>query len=128
MKIEHFACQVEDAASMTDWYGENLGFTVRRSSDHPFPVRFLADASGDVMIEIYSNPAITTPDYASMNPLVLHMAFVCDDVQGTVARLVSAGAALLSGPENLESGDTLAMLRDPWGLAVQLCCRSNPML
>lgn len=128
MKIEHFAYQVKDAVSMTDWYGENLGFTVKRASDHPFPVRFLADASGDVMIEIYSNPAVAIPDYASMDPLVLHMAFVCDDVQGTVERLVSAGAALLSGPEELKGGDTLAMLRDPWGLAIQLCCRSNPML
>ena len=128
MKIEHAAFQVEDTVAMADWYCEHLGFSEKRGSDEPFPVRFLADASGDVMIEIYSNPTITTPDYASMNPLVLHMAFVCDDVQGTVERLTAAGAVLLSGPETTPVGDTLAMLRDPWGLAIQLCQRTEPMV
>jgi glyoxylase I family protein len=128
MKIEHFAYQVEEAAAVADWYGEHLGFTVKRASDSPVPVRFLADESGQVMIEIYNNPAVKTPDYASMDPLVLHLAFVCDDILETIARLTKAGALLLSGPDHLPTGDTLAMLRDPWGLAIQLCRRADPMI
>jgi len=32
------------------------------------PVRFLADATGQVMLEIYNNPQAKAPDYASMDP------------------------------------------------------------
>ena len=128
MKIEHFAYQVEKPAAVADWYGEHLGFIVKRSADSPVPVRFLADESGDVMVEIYNNPKGITPDYASMDPLILHLAFVCDTVEETAERLVAAGAVMFSGPETLASGDLLAMLRDPWGLAIQLCQRADPMV
>ncbi|QBG49153.1 VOC family protein [Verrucomicrobia bacterium S94] len=128
MKIEHFAYQVEDATAVANWYSEQLGFSVRRGSEKPFPVYFLADASGDVMIEIYSNPAVQTPDYASMDPLILHMAFVCDDIPETIQRLEAAGATRVSGPDETPAGDVLAMLRDPWGLAIQLCHRAVSMI
>lgn len=128
MKIEHLALQVHDPAKFADWYCEQLGFTVKRGADEPVPVRFLADEPGHVMMEIYNNPNATTPDYASMDPMLLHLAFVCPDVPGTVERLVAAGATLVSGPETQASGDQLAMLRDPWGLAIQLVHRSEPML
>lgn len=128
MKIEHFAYQVEDPNAVADWYVAHFGFAVKRAADAPVPVRFLADESGAVMIEIYNNPKISTPNYASMDPLVLHMAFVCEAVAETAARLVAAGAQLIMGPERLVNGDELAMLRDPWGLAIQLCCRAEPML
>lgn len=128
MKIEHFAYQVEAPAKSADWYCENLGFVIKRESDIPVPVRFLADETGQVMLEIYNNRRITTPDYRSMDPLLLHLAFVCNDVPETANRLIAAGATLVSGPERLDSGDELAMLRDPWGLAIQLCKRSQPMI
>ena len=128
MRIEHFAYQVEKVAESADWYCNNLGFTVKRSADAPVPVRFLADQTGQVMIEIYNNPAVTTPDYASMDPLLLHLAFVCKDVPGTTERLVEAGATRISGPEILATGDELSILRDPWGMAIQLCKRANPMV
>ena len=127
MKIEHFAYQVDDPAACTDWYCANLGFTVKRSADSPVPVRFLADSSGAVMLEIYNNPKVQTPDYASMDPLLLHIAFCCDDIPATVDRLIAAGASLVSGPEVI-NGDQLAMLHDPWGLAIQFAKRANPML
>jgi glyoxylase I family protein len=127
MRIEHFALQVQDPASAADWYVRNLGFTVRRAVDSPVVGRFLADSSGSVMLELYSNPAVRVPDYLAMDPVLLHVAFACDDVPATVRRLVSGGATLVSGPEVL-GGDDLAMLRDPWGLAIQLVRRQNPML
>lgn len=128
MKIEHFAYQVNEPVAVAQWYCDNVGFTVKRAGDSPVVVRFLADESGDVMIEIYNNPSVTTPDYASMDPLLLHLAFVCDDVDKTKEQLIAAGATLASGPDHLPSGDILCMLRDPWGLAIQLCHRSNPMI
>lgn len=80
------------------------------------------------MLEIYNNPKVNTPDYASMDPLLLHVAFICPDVTATVDRLLAAGASLVSGPETLDSGDQLVMLRDPRGLAIQLANRSKPMV
>ncbi len=128
MKIEHFAYQLSDAQAAANWYQEQLGFQVRRGTGKPFPVYFLADQSGDVMIEIYSNPSVQTPAYSDMDPLILHLAFVCDDVPATIERLQNKGAQLLSGPDSLENGDILAMMRDPWGLAIQLCYRGKAML
>ena len=128
MKIEHSAYQVEHPAEMADWYCQHLGFSVKRSADTPAPVRFLADSGGQVMVEIYNNPTVTTPDYASMDPLLVHLAFVCDDIQGTIERLTQAGATLVGGPDNLPNGDCLAMLRDPWHFPIQLCQRGVPMV
>jgi glyoxylase I family protein len=127
MKIEHVAFQVADPAAMADWYVEHLHFSVCRSSDQPVVARFIADASGGVMLEIYRNPSVPVPDYGSVDPAVMHVAFVCSDLPATVARLTDAGAALIRGPEVLD-GDELAMLRDPWGLAIQLAKRKSPMV
>lgn len=128
MKIEHFGYQVEKPGEVAEWYCEHLGFIVRRTAETPVPVRFLADESESVMIEIYNNPAVVAPEYANMDPLILHLAFVCADVPDTVRRLTDAGAQIVSGPETLPNGDQLAMLRDPWGLAIQMACRYEPML
>jgi catechol 2,3-dioxygenase-like lactoylglutathione lyase family enzyme len=128
MRIEHAGIQVKDPAAMAEWYIANLGFECRRSADTPVPVRYIADNSGKVMLEIYRNPGVAVPDYASMGPLHLHIAFQCDDVAGTVQRLLRAGATLYSAPEIKSNGDELAMLRDPWGLPIQLCRRKSPMV
>jgi catechol 2,3-dioxygenase-like lactoylglutathione lyase family enzyme len=128
VKIEHFAYAVERPAESAQWYVDHLGFTVKRAADDPIPVRFLADATGEVMLEIYNNPQVTAPDYAALDPLLLHIAFCCGDVPATTKRLVAAGATLVSGPALTHSGDELAMLRDPWGLAIQLVKRSEPMV
>ncbi len=128
MRIEHAGLQVQDPAAMADWYTAYLGFNCRRSADTPVPVRFIADEGGRVMLEVYHNPGIGVPDYAAIDPLFLHIAFLCEDVAGTARRLVDAGATLVSGPETKENGDELAMLRDPWGLPIQLCRRGSPMV
>jgi catechol 2,3-dioxygenase-like lactoylglutathione lyase family enzyme len=127
MKIEHIAFQVTDPAAMADWYVEHLEFRVRRSSDEPVVARFMADVSGAVMLEVYHNPKVPVPDYASMDPALVHVAFVCEDVLAAVACLTAAGASLVRGPETLGE-DELAMLRDPWGLALQLAKRKRAMI
>jgi glyoxylase I family protein len=127
MKIEHVAFQVADPAAMAEWYVAHLGFCVRRSSDEPVVARFMADTSGAVLLEVYHNPSLPLPDYAAMAPGLLHVAFVCEDVPGAIARLTAAGASLVRGPEIL-GDDELAMLRDPWGLAIQLAKRKQAMI
>ena len=128
MKLEHVALQVEDPAAMGRWYVENLGLTVKAQSAEPPYGHFLADAGGTVMLEIYAFPEVSTPHYPSRDPRELHLAFSSPDVPADVARLVAAGAKRASGPETTPKGDEIAMLRDPWGVCVQLVKRAKPML
>lgn len=127
MKIEHFAFNVADPVAVAHWYTEHLGMTVARSlDDWPF-THFLADASGSVMIEIYNNPRDELPRYEDMNPLLLHLAFVCEEPESRRIALEHAGATFVE-EIYLSDGSHLVMMRDPWGLAIQLCKRGKPML
>ena len=125
MTIEHIGLQVSDPIELADWYCANLGFTVRRSQDDPWPVRFIADSAGGGMIEIYRNPSLDVPDYSKIPPLHLHIALTCADVDDTYDRLLAAGATPASPPGTTPVGDRLAILRDPWGISVQLCKRAT---
>ncbi len=128
MKIEHVGLQVRAPAAMADWYMEHLGFHCVRSGDSPFPVRYISDDSGRMVLEVYTNPAVGTTDYGKLDPLQLHVAFLCDDLNATTERLVRAGAKLVSAAEVKPNGDELAMLRDPWGLPIQMCRRRLPIV
>ena len=127
MKLEHFAVNVEDPVEMATWYVKNLGMVIVKQQENAPFMTFLADDSGQIMIEIYTNPANEVPDYRSMNPLIIHLAFVSDDPAADKIRLVNAGAVAVSD-DILEDGSHLVMMRDPWGLAIQLCRRAVPML
>ena len=128
MKIEHTAYQVTDPVALTKWYVAHLGLRVKRAQDAaPFGV-FLADDGDAVMLEFYANPKVSVPDYRSMDPLQLHLAFRATDVAAERARLIAAGATAVGDVVTNETGDTVAMLRDPWGLAVQLVRRVDPMI
>lgn len=118
MQIEHIAYQVEHPAEVAAWYVRHLGFQVKRAFDEGPRAHFLADSSGRVMIEIYNNPKVAVPDYAAMDPLLLHLAFISADPAGDRDRLLGAG----------DGEDHLVMLRDPWGFALQLCKRAQPMV
>ena len=127
MKLEHFALNVEDPIAMTAWYTQHLGMrVVRQAKEAPYTT-FIADDSGRILVEIYLNPAGEVPPYRTMNPLLVHLAFVSENPAEDKDRLCAAGATLVSD-QQLEDGSHLIMLRDPWGLALQLCKRSTPML
>ncbi len=128
MKIEHVAWMMPDPVAAADWYCRNLGFRVARKSDgYPWGY-FLLDDSGSVMVEIYKRKEVPVPDYYAIDPLVLHVALLCDDVRGTIQRLVAAGAKIHADHTVTPDGDEIAMLRDPWGFAVQLVKRAKAMV
>ena len=93
----------------------------------PRNARFLADDEGKSVLEIYAGTP-PLPPYASMDPLVLHVAFAPDDVGATRARLIAAGATAVGEVVVTPGGDQFAMLRDPWGLALQLARRARPLV
>jgi catechol 2,3-dioxygenase-like lactoylglutathione lyase family enzyme len=127
LKVEHFACNVSDPVGMAAWYVRHLGMRIVRHNPAPPQIHFLADAAGRVVMEIYSNSVDAVPDYRAMHPLRFHVAFDAADPDAAGAELVAAGATLVDA-QTLPDGSRLLMLRDPWGLAVQLCRRTTPLL
>jgi hypothetical protein len=62
-----------------------------------------------------------------MHPLLLHLAFASANPEADKLRLLEAGATWVQD-EHLPDGSQLIMMRDPWGLAIQLCKRGKPLL
>ncbi len=127
MRIEHIALQVNDPDAVAEWYVRHLGMKVVRHVGGPSRTWFLGDDDSHTLIEIYHNPAAPLPDYAAMDPLLLHIAFSADDLEAERARLIAAGCAPVGEVGSTPAGDQLCMLRDPWGLAIQLARRAAPL-
>ncbi|HWA11404.1 MAG TPA: VOC family protein [Opitutaceae bacterium] len=125
MKFEHFALNVSDARAMSRWYVDHVGFKIlRQREDAPY-THFLGDEAGRVVVELYSNPKALIPDYSGTHPLTFHFAVYTTDAQAERRRLEKAGATLfLEDP--LPDGSLLIMMRDPWGVPLQLCQRKQP--
>ena len=125
MKFEHFALNVPDARGHAAWYVQHLGFKVARAREEAPYTHFLADETGRTIIELYSNPKAAIPDYAAAHPLCFHVAVATPDARAERIRLERAGAELvLDDPQ--PDGSVLVMMRDPWGVPLQLCQRTNP--
>lgn len=128
MRIEHVAFNVPDPAAQADWWVAHLGMRIAYAGGPPVHGRFLADEGGHVMAELYRNEKAPVPDYASLDPLVLHVAFLTEDVGATARRLLEAGATPAVEPFVSDMGDDVAIVRDPWGFPVQLIRRARAML
>ena len=125
MKFEHFALNVPDPRVQARWWVQHLGFTIARSrADAPF-THFLADETGRTIVELYMNPSAAIPDYRSADPLTFHLALVAADAKAERVRLEQAGASLVR-EEPQPDGSMLIMMRDPWGVPLQLCQRTTP--
>lgn len=128
MKIEHLALNVSDPLNMARWYVEHLGFTVKRRMVEPPYAHFLADDGDTVMLEIYGNTDASALDFPEVQPPALHLALLSHDLVADVQRLKKAGATVVADVHTLPTGDTFAMLRDPWGVPLQLVRRQTPMI
>ena len=125
MIFEHFALNVADVHAVVRWYTETLGFTIaRKRDDAPF-THFLADDAGKIVVELYSNPSAAVTDFASAHPLCFHFAVVSANAREDHKRLEKAGATFFI-EDALPDGTILVMMRDPWGVPVQLCQRTKP--
>lgn len=126
MQFEHFALNVPDPRAQARWYVDHAGFrVVRQLVAEPY-THFLADDTGRVIVELYANPKAPVPAYADLPPLCFHFALVARDARAERARLVLAGATAVS-EEDLGDGGCVIMLRDPWGVPLQLCQRVRPL-
>jgi glyoxylase I family protein len=127
LPLEHVALNVSDPVAVAAWYVEHLGMEVVKRGEPPVHMHFLADAGRRMMIELYCNASAPVDAYAAMPPAQLHVAFSSADPNADAARLVAAGATLVD-QVTFDDGSYLVMLRDPWGLSVQLARRATPML
>ncbi|MEJ1972849.1 MAG: VOC family protein [Lacunisphaera sp.] len=125
MIFEHFALNVPEARAAAAWYVQHLGCTIARSQSDAPHTHFLADGSGRVFLEVYSNPLDPIPVYGTQHPLRLHLGLAVADARAERTRLESAGATPVM-EELLPDGSLLIMMRDPWGVPVQLCQRAKP--
>lgn len=120
MKLEHVAIDVGEPEELITWWCDNLGF--RRSAPGS---AFIIDDSGIMGLEIYrTGETPVAPDYKKMDAMTLHIAFVSEDVKADADRLVAAGAVLETLKLDVPSFH-MAILRDPWGVAIQLCKREH---
>jgi glyoxylase I family protein len=128
VRLEHVALNVAEPEAMAKWYCEHLGMKVMREGPPPANARFITDAGGNMMLELYKNPPEAIPDYRSMNVRVLHIAFMVNDVKAIRDKLVAAGATVAEDIEVTPTGDAVLILRDPWGVPIQFLKRAKPML
>ena len=127
LAFEHLALNVADPVEVAAWYVEHLGMTIVKQGEAPVHMHFLADASRRALIELYSNPVARTDTYRDLHPAQLHVAFTSADPVADSERLVAAGALLVEHQHGAD-GSHLVMMRDPWGLPIQLARRAVPML
>ncbi len=127
MIFEHFALNVSKPVEMAEWYVKNCGMKLVQSMDEVPYTRFLADQSGRVVFEVYSNTKADIPDHKNHHPLEFHFALKVDDADAVKDKLIDAGAELFED-QKLEDGSHLVMLRDPFGVPLQLCQRANSMM
>ena len=100
---------------------------VKKSDEGPGFARFLADAAGASILETYASDVHPVPDYRGVDPALLHVAFATTEIAATRDRLIAAGATSVGEITENAAGDRFAMLRDPWGLALQLAQRVRPL-
>jgi uncharacterized glyoxalase superfamily protein PhnB len=125
---EHIAFNVSDPAAIARWYSVNLGMKIARKSQAPANTYFIADASNKMILELYNNPDVPVPEYAALNHMSIHLAFMATDLGATRDALIAAGAAVVEDVTMTLGGDKVLMMRDPWGLAIQFVIRISPMV
>ncbi|WP_258105617.1 VOC family protein [Marinoscillum sp. MHG1-6] len=124
MAFEHFALNVESPVEVAQWYCDHLSLhLVFEQKESPY-MRFLADETERVVMELYNNPAAPIMDHNVNHPLVFHVAFESSDAQADKERLEKAGAVFFEEKKPGE-GTHLVMMRDPWGVPLQICQRKN---
>ncbi len=124
MIFEHFAINVNNVDAVVKWYVSHLGLkVVNQQKELPF-MTFLADSSDRVIMELYQRADAMMTNFTIQHQLTFHVAFVSENAQKDSDRLQAEGATFIEEVYK-EDGSHLVMLRDPWGMPLQLCERSQ---
>ena len=104
---------VPDVERALAWYERALPGAARRRQEEPVPLDFL-DVGG-VMLEIV--PADDKVTHAAAGSVVY---WHTPDFDRSLAHLVAVGAVLYRGPGDIEFGQRMCQVRDPWGNCIGL--------
>lgn len=137
MHIDHLGLSVGDLDAQADWYRRAFGFETARPFEIPsVGLRgvFLLGPD-DIAIELLERqgsvvvrPAATNPPEALLARGWAHLCLRVDDVDATFARLVEAGAGVLTRPgDSPEPGVRFAFVTDPEGNLIELLDREGPV-
>ena len=124
MIFEHFAINVNNIDDRIKWYVTHLDLRVASAQQEPPYMTFLADSGGRVIMELYHRPDEKITDFAGQHPLTFHLAFVSENSESDKDRLVAHGASYVEEVLK-DDGSHLIMLRDPWGMPLQICQRTT---
>ncbi|MBK7106027.1 MAG: VOC family protein [Ignavibacteriae bacterium] len=127
MIFEHFALNVNNPIEIAEWYSENLEMKIVRKIDEAPFTHFLADKTGRVVIEVYNNSKAKIINLKSKHSLEFHLAFMVKNADEVKNNLIHAGA-VFEEDLILNDGSHLVMLRDPFGMPLQICERGVPMM
>lgn len=128
MIFEHIAINIPEPVKAVRWYCDHLDMRIVLASDKSPWRHFITDSTGTGLIEFYHHSTVPTADHEAMPPRMLHLGFTAQDLEADRARLITAGAVPIGEIAVSPSGDRKAFLRDPWGVALQLVERSNPLV
>lgn len=126
--IQHIGINVNNPIEVSNWYIQNLGMKLIRRGKAPQNVTFIADSGSYMEIEFYNKEKIDKIDFQKIDVMTFHFAFLTDSINLIESKLVAAGAKLIEKTTETPAGDKVAMLRDPWGMPLQLVQRSIPMI
>jgi uncharacterized glyoxalase superfamily protein PhnB len=126
LRIEHIGVCVTDPVGMARWYESALGFQIRFSAeDTDKAVAFVADSTGNVVLELGRVPGVEPLVQHTTQPLQFHIAFESEDPDADAKRLVEHGAVFVEVCTVRCDGDRVLILRDPWGHTIQLVRRAR---
>jgi glyoxylase I family protein len=128
MHLEHLGLNHPAPVAAAAWYCQHLGMKIARNFGPPQFGHFLADARGKMMLEFYRNAEVMIPDYSALPPFAFHIAFHVSDVAALRSQLLQAGATSEGEINTNSDGDKITIVRDPWGICVQLVQRAVPMV
>jgi catechol 2,3-dioxygenase-like lactoylglutathione lyase family enzyme len=132
-RINHIHIKSADPARSAEWYGKAFGFTVVGDTVRPAPFgdRFIRCRSEDGGMAVMISGARTgeTLGPADANPHhgLEHFGFDSTDIEADIKRLTALGAGLLDGPISLGGGTTIAFLRTPDDVRIELIQATAPM-
>ncbi|MGH2940139.1 MAG: VOC family protein [Solirubrobacterales bacterium] len=129
MKGHHVGLRVPDLDAALTWYSEKLDFRLTASTEAAgLTWAFLAPADDDsFLIELAAGPgAVDRPEWGELTDMLdlhgwHHVCLWVDDLDHTIAELISRDVAVVAGPLDYEElGQRAAFVADPWGNLFEL--------
>ncbi len=118
-KLLHTRMRVNDIEHTVKFYQEALGLTVSRRHTSPRGAQlvFLATPNSEEEIELCQLP---NSPAVQVQPDLMHLAFVVEDLTAFTEQLQNRGYALSDGPTVSGSGSMIAFIDAPEGYEIEL--------